>query len=110
MMERRRYERVSFFCRVTIAAPPGSAPFEAQCVDISLGGAGISSRRLVPVGQFVAIAFHLKTPAQKEIVEQVFGKVVRAVSDIDGHHLGIDFAEPLEAGRNPELCRKIERL
>jgi c-di-GMP-binding flagellar brake protein YcgR len=110
MDERRRYERVSFFCRLTITPVSGGPPFEAQSVDISLGGVGIASRKLVAVGQLLAIAFHVKTPAQKEAVEQVFGKVVRVVSDIDGHHLGIDFIEPLKAAQTPELCRKVERL
>jgi c-di-GMP-binding flagellar brake protein YcgR len=110
MEERRRYERVSFFCRLTITPVSGGTPFEAQCVDISLGGAGIASRKLVAVGQLVAISFHIKTPAQKEVVEQIFAKVVRVVSDIDGHHLGVDFIETLRAAQNPELCRKVERL
>jgi c-di-GMP-binding flagellar brake protein YcgR len=110
MIEKRRYERVSFFCRLTINPLSGGAPFEAECVDISLGGAGVASRTSLAAGQFLTVAFHLKTAAQKEVVEQVFGKVARVVSDIDGHHLGVDFAEPLQAARNPELCRKVEKL
>lgn len=110
MRLKRGYERVSFFCRVTIARLPGGPPFEAQCVDINLGGAGISSRSLVPVGQFITISFHIRTAARKEVVEQVFGKVVRAASDIDGHYLGVAFDEPLRPSRNPELRRKIESL
>jgi hypothetical protein len=101
---------VSFFCRLTITPMSGGAPFEAECVDISLGGAGIASRKFVAVGQFLTVAFHVKTAAQQAVVEPVFGKVARVVSDIDGHHLGIDFAEPLQAARNPVLCRKVEKL
>jgi c-di-GMP-binding flagellar brake protein YcgR len=110
MEERRRYERVSFFCRLTIAPISGGPAFEAQCVDISLGGAGIASRKLVAVGQLVAITFHIKTARQQDVAEQMFGKVVRVVSDIDGHHLGVDFVEPLRSAQTPELCRKVERL
>jgi c-di-GMP-binding flagellar brake protein YcgR len=110
MFEKRRYERVSFFCRVTLAPMSGGSPFEAQCVDISLGGAGISSRKLIAAGQPISVTFHMKNAAQKDVAEPVFGKVVRVVSDIDGHHLGVDFVEPLQATRNPELCKKVERL
>src|SRR6185312_15185204 len=108
-MEKLRYERVSFFCRMTVAPLAGGAGFEARSVDISLGGVGIASRTLVPVGQFITASFHMRTAAQEDVVEQVFGKVVRVVSDIDGHLLGVDFVAPLQAARTPELCRKVEK-
>src|SRR5512135_3007680 len=99
MRPKRSYGRMSCLCRVTIARQPGGPPLEAQCVDINLGGARIASRWLVPVGQLITISFHIRTAAQNVVVERVFGKVVHAASDIDGHYLGVVFDEPLRPSR-----------
>jgi c-di-GMP-binding flagellar brake protein YcgR len=106
----RKYERVTFLCRVALSSGPGLPSVETSSVDISLGGVGLISPKIVPKGGAVTLSFHLRGAGQTQIVEQVQGRVVHVRSDFDGHRLGIEFDEPLARGRNPHLCRKVENL
>ena len=107
--ENRRYVRVPFLCRVGLSAGEGPA-IEANTVDVSLGGVGLISPRLVPKGRSVELAFHLHGGSRGAVVERVAGRVAFVRSDLDGHLLGIEFLEPLHRSRNPELVRRVERL
>jgi hypothetical protein len=105
----RVYQRASFLCRVTLSTGEGPA-IEANSMDISLGGVGIISPRLVPMGRSVTLEFHLRNKAGEPVIDRVSGRVAHARSDIDGHVLGIEFHEPLHRSRNPDLARKVESL
>jgi hypothetical protein len=105
----RVYQRASFLCRVTLSTGEGAA-IEANSVDISLGGVGLVSPRLVPTGRAVTLEFHLRNKAGEPVIDKVGGRVVHVRSDIDGHVLGIEFHEPLRRLHNPDLARKVESL
>ena len=67
--EKRTYQRVTFLCRVDLATD--RATFEANTVDISLGGAGVASPRFVAAGRAVTLAFHLRDRRGEPAVERV---------------------------------------
>jgi hypothetical protein len=106
---KRVYQRTSFMCRVTLSTGGGAA-IETNSVDVSLGGVGLVSPRLVPTGQPVTLGFHLRNKAGEPVIDKVGGRVVHVRSDIDGHVLGVEFHEPLHRSRNPDLARKVESL
>jgi c-di-GMP-binding flagellar brake protein YcgR len=110
MKERRRYERVTFLCRVKIAPASGGPAVEAWTTDISLGGVGISSPTIFPVGTTMSLSFIFQDPKKGEIVERVIGNVMNATSNIDGKFLGIAFAERITEAMAPRLTAKIESL
>jgi len=106
----RKYERAIFLCRVDLSVGSESSPITMSSLDISLGGVGLISRVILPIGRPVSLAFHLKNAAQVPVIEYVQGRVVHARTDIDGHHLGVEFQESLQRSCNPHLTRKVENL
>ncbi len=110
MNGRRRYERVSFFCDVQLAVLPDGPTFAAHCVDISLGGVGLTAARAVEPGHTVNLAFTLRNNAGKEIVNRVSGRVARCDADYDGNRLGVEFLEPLHESTSPQLVARIMKI
>lgn len=110
MNGRRRYERVSFFCDVLLSVLPDGPTFPAHCVDISLGGVGLTATTAVEPGHTVTLAFKLKTSAGKEIVNRVSGCVARCEADYDGNRLGVEFLEPLSEATSPQLVARIMKI
>ncbi|HZU36820.1 MAG TPA: PilZ domain-containing protein [Gemmataceae bacterium] len=109
-MERRRYERVNFFCRVGLTTLPGAPVREGRSTDISLGGVGLTTGGQFAVGQPVTVTFYLRDPRQGEVQDQVPGRVVNLKADMDGNRLGVEFLEPLDERRHPLLVRKVLSL
>ena len=109
MMERRRYERVNLFCRVTLAGPEGGRAFEGSTVDISLGGVGVISSASYAIGAGVAVTFHLSDQNGREAPCRVLGRVASLRADTEVNRIGIEFQEPLREAAQPLLVRKILR-
>lgn len=109
-MDRRRYERASFFCRLSLA-PDGAGPmFEAHSTDISLGGVGLVTSGQLSLGQLVAVTFHLADSRQPGPPNAVTGRVVNVRADMDGNRIGVEFLAPLDEKRFPALVRRISSL
>jgi PilZ domain len=108
-MEKRIYQRVPFLCRVTLSTGEGP-PIEARTMDISLGGGGVISPRVVALGQRLTLGFHVRSRSGTPVVELVEGRVVNVRADLDGNLLGIEFVQPIAHERCPELTRTVERL
>jgi hypothetical protein len=109
-MNQRRYERVGFFCEVVLTMLGNGKPIPARSLDISMGGVGLLSPQSLPRGALVTVAFVMRDAAQKYVVEQVTGTVVNAWADLDGNHIGIEFAEPINQLAQPLLSRKLENI
>jgi c-di-GMP-binding flagellar brake protein YcgR len=110
MIERRRYERVQFLCDASVTALPNGAAIAARTLDISLGGVGLLTRTVLEPGQAIAVSFSLRDSTQKEIKEQAFGRVVAFRADLEGNRVGVEFSEPLNESRNPELVRRLMKI
>jgi hypothetical protein len=105
---KRRYERVPFFCDLTLLAT--GAVHRACAVDLSLGGVGVATTAFAARGQTVRVAFHLRDARQQPRIEEVIGRVAFCRADEDGNFLGVEFLEPLRATEQPELTRRLEKL
>ena len=106
-MNRRRYERVPFFCKATLTVLPHGRPVVSRSIDISLGGAGIVTSGRIELGQQVALAFYLRNNRQQEAVEEVVGRIVHLRAEEDGNVVGVEFLQPLEESSTPLLTRKM---
>ena len=109
MTEKRRYDRVPFHCRTTIAARPDGVPFEAWTVDLSLGGVRLASDRPYPTGQVISITFRVRDGSRGEAAEAIEGTIVHTQPESEGYLLCIEFVGPLDASRHARLIRKLER-
>jgi c-di-GMP-binding flagellar brake protein YcgR len=109
-MIHRRYERTGFLCRVDLATGPNSPRIPGQSIDISLGGVGIMTQAAFEAGQMLTITFFLKNAAQKEVRNQAVGRVVNLKADVDANRLGVEFLEPLQESKQPELVRRLLRI
>lgn len=107
MVERRRYERVNLFCRVTVSSSDGGRTVEGNTLDISLGGVGVITVASYAVGDNVAVTFHLSDERGRESPCRVFGRVASLRADTEANRIGIEFLEPLREAAQPLLVRKI---
>jgi c-di-GMP-binding flagellar brake protein YcgR len=105
----RRFERVPFYTRVTVASNPEGTVREANSVDISLGGVGLICHEPLSVGSDVSLTFHLGSRPVPTL-EEVSGRVRAVRFDEDATLLGVEFADVLSRGSAPALVRAIERL
>ncbi|HEY1602006.1 MAG TPA: PilZ domain-containing protein [Pirellulales bacterium] len=110
MNERRRFERVPFFCDVSLTALPDGPTFEAHSFDISLAGVGLAAPRALAPGCMVTLSFTLRDGSGKETVNKVSGRVARCDADADVNRLGVEFLEPLSASASPQLMRRIMKI
>jgi hypothetical protein len=109
-MDRRRYERVPFHCRVTLTPAPQGRAVAGQAIDISLAGAGIMTPATFQTGQVVTVGFLLRDRRQREVVNEVVGRVVNFKADHDANRVGIEFLTLLSEGQQPELARRVLTL
>lgn len=109
MSERRNYGRVPYFCRLKIETLHTRTASEAFCVDIGLGGIGLATALRLESGQTVRISFYLNVGG-KPIVEEAVGEVRIVRYDDWAVRAGIEFTNPLNRTRNPELIKAIERI
>jgi c-di-GMP-binding flagellar brake protein YcgR len=109
MIERRRYQRVPFHCSAVIAARPDGAPVEAWTIDLSLGGVRLASARVFPIQQHIAVTFHLRDAAQREVAERADGVIVQVQAESGSYIYGVEFLNPLDASGQPQVLRKLER-
>jgi c-di-GMP-binding flagellar brake protein YcgR len=106
---RRRFERVPFFTRVTVSPPSGASPIEARSLDVSLGGVGLVAPTGLPVGTVVMLTFYLgRSPKTSE--ERLYGRITNVRAESDGSLIGIEFSRVLDAESAPALVRAIDRL
>ena len=110
MVNRRRYERVPFYCAVTLTAPPEAAEVAARTIDVSLGGVGLACPTAPAVGRVVTLTFHLGRGGGPTVAERVAGRVANVCCDPDVNRIGVEFAAPLDRAANPALVRAIEEL
>ena len=110
MIENRRYERVSFMCKLELTAMPDGEPQPARSLDVSLGGVGAVTEATFDVGETVTVTFFLKDSAHREAKDQVVGRVARLAADADANTLGIQFLNPLTEAEHPRLVSTLMNL
>ncbi|MDX2037804.1 MAG: PilZ domain-containing protein [Isosphaeraceae bacterium] len=109
MQERRRFERVPYFCRLTVEPLPSGPASEAYAVDIGLGGVGIASTQRLEVGQAIAITFHLNVGGSPA-TERTIGEIRNIRFEEGANRVGVEFRGPLDRSLNPLLVKVIERI
>jgi hypothetical protein len=110
MYEKRRYERVAWFCPVLLKVMPAGPMLSANTFDISLGGVGVTADRMVERGETVTIRFHMHDGAQHVVEEDVLGRVAYSRADEDGDRIGIEFLEKIRESAQPLLTKKLNHL
>jgi c-di-GMP-binding flagellar brake protein YcgR len=109
-VDRRRFERVQFFCEVQLTALPEGKVFPGRTLDISLGGVGLVMQAALKPGQMVAVSFLLRDKSGAEIGNRVLGRVVNLRADADANLIGVEFVEPLSQSGNPRLFSKVMHI
>lgn len=110
MYERRRYERVEWYCPLQLTALPDGPVIEGESFDVSLGGVGVATNVMLQRGQAVKILFHIHNGAKPSVDEEVLGRVAYSRADEDGNRLGIEFLEPIRESAFPALAKKLNDL
>lgn len=110
MLGRRRYERVAFFCPVTVVVLPDGPAMQGRTFDISLGGVGVTTQRMLERGQSVRVRFHFQRGADVPVDEDVMGQVAYSRADEDGDRVGIEFLQPVSESISPMLAYKLNNL
>ena len=110
MLERRRYERVDFYCPVHLTVEPDGPTIPCQSFDISLGGVGLSLPVSLERGQAVRVCFHLRSGADNTTDSTVAGHVAYTKADEDGVRVGIEFLSAIQESNQPALARKLNQL
>ena len=106
-MQTRRFERVSFFCKLELTPLPHGAAQPAQSTDLSLGGVGAVMKANLQVGQLTNVTFYFNDPAHGEIKDQTVGRVVHFDADTDSNRIGIQFLSPLIESDHARLVDKL---
>ena len=109
-MNRRRFERVEFFCEVSMTILPQGPTFWAHTFDVSLGGVGLVTQRGFQLGQAVALSFRVGQGTAKKLGKRITGRVMHLAADADANRVGIEFSQPLSESDHPELVRKLMSL
>lgn len=109
--ERRVYERVPYFARVSVEIPARAPAVEGRTMDISLGGVGLVCpvSPAVRAGESIAVTFRL-TSGREPAEERMPGRVVWLRTEAGCCVLGVEFYEPIHPAAQPALSRLIERL
>jgi c-di-GMP-binding flagellar brake protein YcgR len=107
---RRRYERVAFFCPLHVTSLQGGAAVPARSFDISMGGVGLTAPISLERGETVCVRFHLNRASGEAVDEDVWGRVAYSRADEDGNRVGIEFINTLREATQPALTRRIGNL
>jgi hypothetical protein len=107
---RRRYERVAFFCPLRLSALHDGPAVPGYSFDISFGGVGLTANITLERGEIVHICFLLKHGLNEETAEGLTGRVAYSCADEDGNRIGIEFLEPIQKSVQPVLTRTINNL
>ena len=108
MIEKRSYERVPLHCRVAVTPWPTGTSIEAWLMDLSIGGAGLVSEWMLVPRQVVTVTFHLKDADQTEVEEHARGLITHRRYESESYRYGVEFVEPLDVTRQPQLLRKLD--
>jgi hypothetical protein len=108
--EVRRFVRVPFFAKATLAVLFEAQVIEARSIDISLGGVSLACPTPLPIGQLVSLTFHLTTGETRSEERPVSGRVSHLRFDDDAAIIGVEFTPTLDRMVMPALVRAIERL
>lgn len=107
---RRRYERVAWFCSLQLTVLPNGPAMSAESFDISLGGVGAATEVMIERGQAVRVRFHIRNGSKESVDEDVLGRVAYCRADEDGNRVGIEFLEPIQESAQPALARKLNSM
>jgi c-di-GMP-binding flagellar brake protein YcgR len=110
MDDRRRYERVAFFCPLQVTLLPSGPTVPGSSFDISLGGVGLTANIAMERGQSVFVYFQIRGPSHELTEEGVLGRVAYVRSDEDGNRIGVEFLETIRASSSPALARIVDKL
>jgi c-di-GMP-binding flagellar brake protein YcgR len=107
MIELRQYERVGFLCKLELTAIPGGKPQPARSLDLSLGGVGVVTQSVYPIGQLLTVTFFLGDSICGEIQDPVVGRIVHFAADVDANRVGIHFLQPLTETEHRKLVNRL---
>ncbi len=110
MIEKRRYERVAWFCPVKLRVLPDGPELPANTFDISIGGVGVTTNMMLERGKTVAVQFQLPNGTGGTINEDIMGRVAYSRADEDGDRIGIEFFETVRDSAQPALAKKLNNL
>jgi c-di-GMP-binding flagellar brake protein YcgR len=110
MTERRRYERVAFYCGVQVFVLPDGPLLLARAFDISLGGVGVTCDQSLTRGQSVRASFRLRDKSDRWAEEHVLARVAYCQADEGGNRIGIEFTEKIQESIQPVLTRTLNAL
>jgi c-di-GMP-binding flagellar brake protein YcgR len=110
MIERRRYERVAFFCPMHVTVMPDGIAVPARSFDISIGGVGLTTQIELKRGDTILARFHLRNGGVEEIDEEVMGRVAYCQADENGNRIGVEFCATIQESKQPALAHKINNL
>jgi hypothetical protein len=110
MRDRRRYERVAFFCPLRLSVLPDGRTVPGYSFDISIGGVGLMADITLERGEIVEICFLLKNHRNEDTTESLTGRVAYSCADEDGDRIGIEFLEPIRVSAHTLLARTINNL
>ena len=89
----RQYERVPFFCKVTLTRLARAGPaVDAHSFDISLGGVGLDAQVVVPARQHGPRVVLSRKARAARSSKHVLGRVAYAKADESGNRIGIEFS------------------
>jgi hypothetical protein len=110
MQQRRRYERVAFYCPVHLTALPNGPAVPGWTFDISVGGVGLVAETWLECWQTVSVRFHLNCGSSEGVDEDVLGRVAYCQAEDECNRIGIEFSDTVRESTHPVLTRKIDNL
>jgi hypothetical protein len=110
MLGRRRYERVAFYCPLTLSVLPDGPTVPGNSFDISIGGVGVTTKVMLERGQDVRIRFQLRNGTNETIEEEIIGRVAYCLADEDGDRIGIEFLQTVQELSQPALAKRLSNL
>jgi c-di-GMP-binding flagellar brake protein YcgR len=108
--ERRRYQRVAYFCPLRLTVLPGGQTVSCNSFDISRGGVGLVTNVHLERGQSVLIHFQVHNKRHEAVEADVQGKVAYTRSDEGGNVIGIEFLEDVRESTQPVLAQILDNL
>lgn len=110
MNEKRRYERLAFFCPVCLDVLSDGPAVSAYSYDISIGGVGVIADITLERGTHVRVRFQLRNDLSEIVEEEVLGRIAHTRADENGNHVGIEFLTIVQESSQPALSKQINKL